>query len=113
MRGLGLSLGSQILNTVDVFSVEAFPNPGVVAVSDAVGVNIQPFYDFTLSNQGDAHAIGVAAAERYELKLNEHRSNFPGKKIIVTEVGWPSSSDMYSGDRQIGSEAIQLNFIQV
>jgi len=112
VRGLGISLGSQMLQTVDVFSVEGTPHPTVVAVSDAVGVNIQPFYDFTLPHDGAPQEIGEAGAQRYELKLNEHRSNFPGKKIVVTEVGWPSSSDSYSGDNQVGSDLIQLSFIE-
>lgn len=112
VRGLGQVTGSSILQTVDVFSVEESPHPSVVAVSDAVGVNIQPFYDFTLSHDGAPEEIGIAGAERYEMRLNAHRSNFPGKKIVVTEVGWPSSSDLYSGDNQMGSDVIQLSFIE-
>ena len=110
---MGQAIGSPVLQTVDVFSVEESPHPAVVAVSDAVGVNIQPFYDFTLGHDGTPQEIGIAGAERYELKLNQHRSNFPGKKIVVTEVGWPSSSDVYSGDNQVGSDIIQLSFIEV
>ena len=113
MRGLGHAVGSHILQTVEIFSVEETPNPGVVAVSDAVGVNIHPFYDFTLEKKYDPKDLGVSAAERFKLKLGTHRANFPGKKIIVTEVGWPSSSDIYSGDTQLGSDMAQLYFVQV
>ena len=102
-----------MLKNVDIFSVEESPNPGVVAVSDAVGVNIHPFYDWTLPKLDDPKEMGNAAAERFQLKLNSFRSQFPGQKIIVAEVGWPSDSDIYSGDTQLGSEMLQYHFVKV
>ena len=102
-----------MLKSVDIFSVEESPNSGVVAVSDAVGVNIHPFYDWTLPKLDDPEKMGIAAAERFQLKLNSFRSQFPGHKIVVAEVGWPSDSDPYSGDTQPGSEMLQYHFVKV
>lgn len=61
----------------------------------------------------DPEEYAHAAVERFTMKLNQHRSSFPGKKIVVTEVGWPTSSDMYNGDTQQGSDVMQLCFVKV
>lgn len=93
--------------------MEETPNSGVVGVSDAVGVNIHPYYDVTLQKASDPDEFARVAVERFAFKLNFHQAKFPGKQLVVTEVGWPTSSDPYAGDYQTGSQILQLKFILV
>eukprot|EP00210_Caulerpa_lentillifera_P008375 g7987.t1 len=109
--GLAFHTRNPTLGTIKVFSVEETPDTSVVGVSDAVGVNIHPYYDVTLEKAGDPTAFAKIAVERFALKLDYYKAKFPGRELIVTEVGWPTSSDPYAGDYQHGSESLQLQFI--
>eukprot|EP00210_Caulerpa_lentillifera_P003749 g3582.t1 len=108
---LAFRMKNPTLGSIKIFSVEETPHAGVVSVSDAVGVNIHPFYDVTLKKGGDPDELVKDAMKSFDMKLKRHKSSFSGKDLIVTEVGWPTNSDPYAGDHQTGSEILQLKFV--
>lgn len=103
-------LGNDYLRTVPVFSIEVFPHPEVVAVSDAVGANIHPFYQKELPGESDPEAMATRAVEGTTHVMNLFKSFFPGKRFIIGEVGWPTSS-LYS-EAHRGSLEVTKIFLQ-
>ena len=104
MRTLGDKLGSSILKNVPVFSVDVTPHPAVVGVSDAVGVNIHPYYRRDLAKSSDPHVMSDNALGASIEQITTFQRVFAGKEVIVTETGWPSQSaahEHHQGNLQV------------
>lgn len=92
IRQLGKETGSQTLQNVPIFGVDAFPHPRVVGASDVLAVNIHPFFQHELPNSQDPYTMAALALRGAKSVVNSYRSMFPGKRLVVTEIGWPTSS---------------------
>lgn len=109
VRALGAETGSEVLKTTPVYAVEAYPNAQLVAASDALGVNIHPFYVPDLPNIWDPDQMADAALEMATKVMNLFKTMYPWKPLVVTEIGWPTSSS-YS-DKHVGNVAIATAFM--
>lgn len=92
VREIGYEIGSYTLQTVPVFSVDVIPHPDVVAVSDAVGVNVHPFYRYDMDRSDDPNEMSDHAMFYAIEQITTLQNLYPGKEVFVTETGWPSSS---------------------
>lgn len=109
VRELGSVHNSHVLQTTPIFSVDVFPHPQVVAVSDVVGSNIHPFYRRDLPKLSDPEVLAEMAVQK---TFEQHQlfQQMYGKKVIITEVGWPTSSS--PSDVHIGSKDISKAFLE-
>lgn len=92
VRALGQELGSQRLLSVPVFTVEAWPHPELVAASDVVGVNVQPYYHRDLQSTFDPEAMSDMVTQRVFDTLEMIKTLSQGKKVVMAEVGWPTAA---------------------
>lgn len=115
VRQLGYELGSSMLQNVPIFGVEAVPHPAVVAASDAVAVNIHPFFHYHLPNPQDPYEMATLALQGAKEVLNSYRAMFPGKRLIITEIGWPTSSEgheLHSGKMETTKAFMQVRCLR-
>lgn len=92
VRQIGAETGSFTLQNVPVFSVDVIPHPYVVSVSDAVGVNIHPFYRTDLPTVQDPYEMSEMALGSSIEQITSFRDLYVGKEVFVTETGWPTQS---------------------
>lgn len=112
VRALGEETGSEILKTTPIYAVEAFPHPEVVAASDCLGVNVHPFYVPDLPNYGSADEMAEGAVVMATKVMDLFKGMYPGKPLVVTEIGWPTSSSYGSAlDKHTGSMDIATKFM--
>eukprot|EP00210_Caulerpa_lentillifera_P003748 g3581.t1 len=110
VRQIGRESGSSSLLTVPVFSVDVIPHPAVVAVSDAIGVNVHPFYRRDIAHNSDSNIMSDLALASSIQQINLFSSWYGGMEIFVTETGWPSSSaphELHRGDLQVSKLYMQ------
>lgn len=93
---MGEDLGSAILNNVPVFGIEIYPNAEIIAVSDAQGSNIHPFYRTDLDETDNLDEMMENAVDKAMEQIQTYHEMAPNKPIIITEIGWPTMSDTSS-----------------
>ena len=82
-----------------MFSVDVIPHPAVVGVSDAVGVNIHPYYQTDLPQNPDPYVMAENALGSAIKQITTFQKLYSGKEVIVTETGWPSQSAAHERQR--------------
>jgi len=105
---------SASLHTVPVFSIDVFPHPEVVAASDAIGVNVHPFYRRDIGKTPDVNVMSDLALSSSIQQITLFRSLFPGKEVFVTETGWPTSSapnEIHQGNLQVSKLYLQVGLL--
>lgn len=112
VRELGWRLSSEVLLNVPIFTIEIIPKPELVAVSDIAAVNIHPFYRYDLGVMpDDPEARAARILEATVEQIDVYRNLAPGKKLIITEIGWPT--DSYDAmDPNYGNMDISHHFMQ-
>ncbi|GMH37165.1 hypothetical protein BSKO_05038 [Bryopsis sp. KO-2023] len=110
VRALAEEVNSDVLRNVDIFSVEVFPHPEVVAVSDAVGANIHPFYNTHLAGDSNPENMAGMAVMGTMHSMDMLKSYYPGKRFIVAEVGWPTDSK--NGEAHEGKMDVTKHFMK-
>lgn len=110
VRALAEEVGSDVLRSAPIFSVEVFPHPEVVAVSDLVAANIHPFYNTDIVGDSNAETMASIAVTGTMNTMRSLMSFYPGKRFIVSEVGWPTNSK--NGEAHIGRTEISKTFMQ-
>jgi glucan 1,3-beta-glucosidase len=78
-------------------------NPGLAPAVDFVTVHILPYWE-------DLPVAAPQAAAHVEAVLQRVRQAFPGKEIVIGEVGWPSAGRMREG--ALPSRSNQARVIQ-
>lgn len=111
VRGLGYHTGSQTLLNTPVYAVEIFPDKEINDASDALGLNIHPFYRPDLVDVSDSEEMSEKILQAAIEQIDLYRNMMPTKPIVVTEIGWPTQSDHTEMHR--GDLAIALKFMDV
>ncbi|KAI9098120.1 glycoside hydrolase superfamily [Phlyctochytrium arcticum] len=70
------------VTTVDVFN-QFYSHPELCNCGDYVGANMHPFFDQNIE--------AARAGDFVKDQLNVLKQKCPGKKIVVTETGWPNA----------------------
>ena len=76
-------------------------NPALVDAVDFIGVQILPYWEGVPADEATAHLFQ---------RLNELKARYPGKPIVLTEIGWPSAGRAIGGAR--GSRVDQALFLR-
>ncbi|MEZ5738608.1 MAG: hypothetical protein R3E68_03500 [Burkholderiaceae bacterium] len=63
-------------------------NPRLADHVDYIAVHLLPYWE------GVPHAVAVDYAFQ---RLEEVRQRFPGKQVVIGEIGWPSQGDRFDG----------------
>eukprot|EP00803_Ostreobium_quekettii_P003310 evm.model.scf_317.2 EVM.evm.TU.scf_317.2 scf_317:19502-22222(+) len=109
VRQVAQAHGASSLLSAPIFSVDVFPHPEVMAVSDALGANVHPFYRTDIGDHPDAEEFAdilvQKSFEQYQTFGSTH-----GKKVVITEIGWPTSSA--PSDSNIGRPDVAAAFLR-
>lgn len=95
LAGLSIPVGA-----AEIWSVW-LDNPKLAAASDFLAVHILPYWDGVGAGEAPAYVAG-----RYD----EIAKAYPGKPILIGEVGWPSSGPLRQG--AVPSLENQMRFTQ-
>jgi len=98
LRGVGYT--GPVIN-VDVF-IQVINNPVLCGEDEVVGANMHPFFDGSCGLEG--------AAEFLQTQVKNLQAACPGKKIIVTETGWPNAG--LADGPAVPSEANQKYYLE-
>jgi len=88
------------VGTADVWSTW-LQHPELALVSDFVGAHLLPYWEGIAANRSMGYIHDRVARLEKE---------FPGKKIVIAEAGWPSEGRMHKGS--LPSEAMESYFIR-